>query len=141
MERAAKQGLGAASITAGIIAIIKYQTLPAIVIGITLIGFGFWLAIKMNSKEFEKNKLDLIYQKNLQKLNAVLAFGMVGAITVLAAFVTNPQALLQTFLTLVVVVIVAFVFYKKISKKIDDLIEKNREIKIKFMEVMKNRLV
>ena len=43
MERAAKQGIGVASAVAGVIAITKYQTIVAIVVGVILVGLGVWL--------------------------------------------------------------------------------------------------
>ena len=84
---------------------------------------------KMDAKEFEKNKLDLLYQKNLQKLNAVLAFGTVGAITILAAYVTNPIALWQTFTIIAVILFGAAIFYKNINRDLDSLIGKIEKLK------------
>ncbi len=83
----------------------------------------------MDSNEFEKNKLDLIYQKNLQKLNAVLAYGTVGAITVIAAYIANPLAVRQTIIIALFIVLSALALYIKVSGQLDKIIDKIDKLK------------
>ncbi len=45
MDKAAKQGAGVACALGGVIAIVRYQTIIATVIGVVLVGIGMWLIL------------------------------------------------------------------------------------------------
>ena len=83
----------------------------------------------MDAKDFEKNKLDLIYQKNLQKLNAALAFGSVGTITVIAAYITNPALFRITSIIIAIILAMSLIAYARISRDMDVIISKIDKLK------------
>ena len=69
-------------------------------------------------REFEKNRLDLAYQRQLTHLNAVLFLATTGLISFIGTFIWNKDYLVYGFLILIAIFLISIFWYIKINKTI-----------------------
>ena len=77
-------------------------------------------------KEFEKNRLDLAYKRQLHYLNAVLLLATVGILSFISTFIWKRELLFQGFFLSILILIIVYFWYKKIDnalKSISDQIK------------------
>jgi len=79
-------------------------------------------------KQFEKNRLDLAYKRQLNYLNIVLLLGTIGVLSFMSTFMWKRELLLQGSIISFSIIIIAYFWHKKIneslkriSNKISDL--------------------
>tara|TARA_Y100000310_G_scaffold243038_1_gene247399 strand:- start:1750 stop:1998 length:249 start_codon:yes stop_codon:yes gene_type:complete len=80
------------------------------------------------NKSFEKNRLDLAYQRQLHYLNGVLALATVGIFSFLGTFIWNREFLLQGLIIVTIFLIVAYYFHNKIDKNLKEISNKIKEL-------------
>jgi hypothetical protein len=80
------------------------------------------------NKEFEKNRLDLAYQKQLHYLNGVITLATVGAVTFLGTFIWNKDYLLIGFIIVIIFIIIAYYLHNKIDKNLKAISNQIKEL-------------
>ena len=71
------------------------------------------------NKQFEKNRLDLAYQRQLQYLNAILILGTLGILSFLGSiFIWDQKYLSFCFILLIICIIIAYFGHNKINKNL-----------------------
>ena len=84
-----------------------------------------YLQIKMNkNQQLKKNKLDLEYHKYSQLLNGVFIFATTGFIAFLGSFIWLKERLFIGLIISVFILILSYIFYKKIDDKLKDVCDK-----------------
>ena len=84
---------------------------------------------ELNSKYIEKNILDLRYQEHLQKLNAILIFMSVGALSFFGTFIWNIELLGVGIIISIIILVSGFLIYSKIKNSMDDILTDIKKIK------------
>ncbi|MBD3263371.1 hypothetical protein GF374_03255 [Candidatus Woesearchaeota archaeon] len=84
---------------------------------------------KMEKVKLEKNRLDLIYQRYLQQLNAILAFGTMGSLTIIALLISANVNLANGVLIVTVISIIALVLYMLTIDKMKNILNKIGSLK------------
>jgi len=72
---------------------------------------------------FEKNRLDLAYQRQLYYLNRVIALATIGFISFLGTFIWNKEKLLIGFIILTTLSLISYAWHKQINKKLKEISE------------------
>lgn len=72
-------------------------------------------------KEFEKNRLDLAYQRQLYHLNAVLLLSTVGLLSFIGTFIWKSESFNYGFIFSIIISLVCYYWYKKIDKTIRNI--------------------
>lgn len=80
------------------------------------------------NKNFEKNRLDLAYQRQLHYLNGTIVFATLGILTFLGTFIWNKENLLIGFIIVVVSIIISFHAHKKINKNLEKISNKIKNL-------------
>ena len=79
-------------------------------------------------KEFEKNRLDLAYQKQLHYLNGVIAIATIGILSFLGTFIWNKDYLLTGFIIVILLMIISYYLHKKIDKNLKEISNQIRDL-------------
>lgn len=84
----------------------------------------------MSNKNFKKNKLDLEYHGESQKLNAFLILITAGLLTFISAFLfLRDNKIFYYGLAISLIVFVAgLIFYKKSSKRMGEILSEIEEL-------------
>lgn len=80
------------------------------------------------NKEFEKNRLDLAYQRQLYYLNGVIALGTIGAVTFLGTFIWNKDYLLIGLIIVTIFIIIAYYLHNKIDQNLKAISNKIKDL-------------
>ena len=75
----------------------------------------------MSKEKLQKNVLDLAYHRQLSHLNAVLLLVTIGILSFIGTFIWKREFLTQGFILTVVILLVSYIFYKRIDKKIKEI--------------------
>lgn len=73
------------------------------------------------NKNFEKNRLDLAYQRQLSHLNAVLALGTIGLFTFAGTFIWNKLFISYGLLILTIISLICIFWYRKIDRSLQEI--------------------
>jgi len=76
----------------------------------------------MKAEDFRKNVLDLRYQEQLQKLNAVLVFISVGILGFVGSFVWQYESLAAGVLISIIVMSLGFILYRRTKHRMDGIL-------------------
>lgn len=75
-------------------------------------------------KQFEKNRLDLAYKRQLNYLNIVLLFGTIGILSFMGTFIWKRELLLHGFIVSFSILIIVYFLHKKIDKSLKEISNK-----------------
>ncbi len=78
----------------------------------------------MNKINLEKNRLDLVYRRNLQLLNIVLISGFGAVFAYVGALILNIEKVLSYTLVMILIIVITYVFYKRIDGNLKEISEK-----------------
>ena len=84
----------------------------------------------MNKNEIEKNYLDLLYQKNLQYLSAVLIVGVGSLIAFFSGLILNLDKWIFYISCFISVGVITFKCFKLSNKSLNKISEKIRNLKV-----------
>ncbi|MBS3100154.1 hypothetical protein J4463_02975 [Candidatus Pacearchaeota archaeon] len=73
------------------------------------------------SKSFEKNRLDLAYQKQLHYLNGVIALGTIGILSFIGTFIWNKENLKIGVIIVTTILIIDYLWYKNIDNSLKEI--------------------
>ncbi|MBI2628720.1 hypothetical protein HYW74_01400 [Candidatus Pacearchaeota archaeon] len=82
----------------------------------------------MVDKSFEKNRLDLAYQRQLHYLNGIIALTTIGMISFLGTFIWNKDYLLVGLIIVTIFVIIAYYLHRKIDRNLKEISNKIKEL-------------
>lgn len=80
------------------------------------------------NKNFEKNRLDLAYRRQLIYLNVVLVFISIGILSFVGTFIWNKDYLLQGGLITIIFLLVFLKWHSKIDKNLKIISNKIKEL-------------
>ena len=80
------------------------------------------------NKNFEKNRLDLAYRKQLTYLNAILTFVSIGIISFIGTFIWNKDYLIYGLFFVIIIFIIFYLFYLNIDKNLKAISNKIKEL-------------
>ncbi len=83
----------------------------------------------MNAGDFRKNVLDLRYQEQLQKLNAILIFISVGILGFVGTFVWQYESLAVGLLISIAIMGAGFILYRRTKDMMDTILLEIENIK------------
>ncbi len=72
-------------------------------------------------KEFEKNRLDLAYRRQLSYLNAVLLLATTGLLSFIGTFIWNKDFITYGFIILIIISLISIFWYKKINDTLKNI--------------------
>ena len=77
----------------------------------------------MNKKQLQKNVLDLRYQFESQKINAILIICSVGILAFIGTFIWYRERLYFGIAISIIVILVSIFFYAKTKRKMGKILE------------------
>ena len=77
----------------------------------------------MNKKQLQKNVLDLRYQFESQKINAILIICSVGILAFIGTFIWYRERLYFGIAISIIVILVSILFYAKTKRKMSKILE------------------
>ena len=80
------------------------------------------------NKQFEKNRLDLAYQRQLHYLNGVIALATIGVLSFLGTFIWNREFILTGFIIVTLLLLIAYFLHNKIDKNLKEISNKIKEL-------------
>ena len=80
------------------------------------------------NKNFEKNRLDLAYKKQLSYLNGVIALFTIGLISFIGTFIWNEDKLLIGLIMVSTIIIFSYYAHKKIDNNLKEISNKIKEL-------------
>jgi hypothetical protein len=83
----------------------------------------------MKVEEYRKNILDLRYQEQLQKLNAILVFISVGILGFVGSFVWQYESLAAGLLISIIVMVLGFILYRRTKDRMEGILSEIEAIK------------
>jgi len=83
----------------------------------------------MDTEYFRKNVLDLRYQEQLQKLNAVLVFISVGVLSFVGTFVWKFELLGVGVFISVAIIVIGYTLYKITKDRMNGILSEIESIK------------
>lgn len=75
------------------------------------------------NKNFEKNRLDLAYKRQLHYLNAVLMLISIGILSFIGTFIWNRDYLTYGFLLTLLILVISYAFHNSVNKKLKEISE------------------
>jgi len=79
-------------------------------------------------KQFEKNRLDLAYERQLHYLNAVLLLATIGILSFISTFIWKRELLLHGFIISFLILIIVYFLHRKIDKSLKEISNKIRNL-------------
>ena len=79
-------------------------------------------------KQFEKNRLDLAYERQLYYLNVVLLLATIGILSFISTFIWKRELLLQGFIISFLILIIVYFLHKKIDKSLKEISNKIKNL-------------
>lgn len=80
------------------------------------------------SKNFEKNRLDLAYKKQLTYLGAILTLATIGLLSFIGTFIWNKEYFSYGLLITIVILIISYRLWSVVDGNLKNISEKIKEL-------------